>query len=73
MQYLRTNCIDINVSSLANNSYILDFVIFTKPTLKACTIRIRKRVSCECFLPLFTSNVSNIEARFIYLMRVFYF
>lgn len=51
MQYLRTNCIDINVRSLANNSYILDFVIFTKPTLKACTIRIRKRVSYHC-LPL---------------------
>lgn len=44
--------------------YIPYFVIFTKPTLKACTIRIKKRVSCECFLSLFTSNVSNIEARF---------
>lgn len=44
MQYLRTNCIDINVRSSAKYSYILDFVIFTKPTLKACTIRIKKGV-----------------------------
>lgn len=55
MQYLRKNCIDINVRSSANNSYILDFVIFTKPTLKACTIRIKKgcpvNVSYHC-LPL---------------------
>lgn len=55
MQYLRTNCIDINVRSSANNSYILDFVIFTKPALKACTIRIKKgcpvNVSYHC-LPL---------------------
>lgn len=55
MQYLRTNCIDINVRSSANNSYILDFVIFTKPALKACTICIKKgcpvNVSYHC-LPL---------------------
>lgn len=55
MQYLRTNCIDINVRSSANNSYILDFVIFAKPALKACTIRIKKgcpvNVSYHC-LPL---------------------
>lgn len=46
MQYLRKNCIDINVRSSAKYSYILDFVIFTKPTLKACTTSIRIKKGC---------------------------